>query len=172
MDFQSIVVDYKDFFNLPSCSAHLTDGAYLCGNSLSRSFQRAATCFFSRAWLWNRLASAVARSLQATMSTVQLSSLSSCFGSRCEEVLEVLQGQRFAFGDFQFGKVVIPGRLGGFALGEKQQVSFHARPGLGEDATGQTDHAPEVALVQQLALGLDEGVFIASITLVREAHHS
>ena len=53
-------------------------------------------------------------------------------------------------------------RFGGLALGEEQQVGLHARAGGGEDAARQADDAPQVAVVQQLALGLDEGGLVGA----------
>ena len=52
--------------------------------------------------------------------------------------------------------------LGRLALGEEQQIRLHARARRREHAARQADDAPQVALVQQLALGLHEGRFVGA----------
>lgn len=46
------------------------------------------------------------------------------------------------------------------AFGEEQKIRFDTRAGCGENAGGQADDAPKVAIVEQFSLGLDERVFI------------
>ena len=59
-------------------------------------------------------------------------------------------------------KIAIPNLRGGPAFGEKQQVGLDPGPGGGEYPARQADDAPQIAIVQQLALGLDEGGFVGA----------
>ena len=72
----------------------------------------------------------------------------------------MLERQRGLLADLHVGQVVVPDPLGRLALGEEQQVGLHAGAGGGEHAARQREDAPQVALVRQLALGLDEGVLV------------
>jgi hypothetical protein len=72
------------------------------------------------------------------------------------------QRQRRLLADLHVGEVVVPDLFGLPALGEEQQVGFHARAGGGEDPAGQADDGPQVALVHQLALGLDKGALVGA----------
>jgi len=78
------------------------------------------------------------------------------------EVLEVFERQRRLLPDLHVGQVVVPDALGRRAFREEQQLRLHARASGAEDAARQRKNAPEIALVRELALGLDEPVLICS----------
>ncbi len=104
--------------------------------------------------------------------TVQLCSLVGALGQQAEELLEVGQRERRLLADLDVGEVVVPDTLGRPAPGEEEQVGLDARARGSEDARGQADDAPEVAVVQQLALGLDEGGLVGAEEHAFVEHHA
>ena len=85
-------------------------------------------------------------------------------GEQVEEagVFEVPEGEGGFLADLDVGEVEVPDLFGGLALGEEEEVGLDAGAGGGEDARGKADHAPEVAVVQELALGLAEGGLVGA----------
>src|SRR5262249_20782663 len=79
-----------------------------------------------------------------------------------EEVVEVgLREGRF-LADFQIRQIVIPDRFGLAAPREKNQVRLDAGAGGREHAARKAEDAPNVAFLQQLALGLHERGFVGA----------
>src|SRR5436190_4133312 len=79
-----------------------------------------------------------------------------------EEVFEVLEGEWGLLAHLDVGEVVVPDPLGGLALGEEEEVGLDAGACGGEDAAGEGEDAPEVAVVGELSLGLGESVFVGA----------
>src|SRR2546425_2413350 len=77
-----------------------------------------------------------------------------------EELLEVGESERALLPHLHTGEVVIEDALSGAALGEEEQIRLDARASVDKGARGQAHDAPEVALVEELALGLDESRFV------------
>ena len=57
-------------------------------------------------------------------------------------------------------------------LVKKSRLVFTPAPALTNDAAGKRDDAPEVAVVEELALGLDEGVFVRAEQHALVDHHA
>src|SRR5713101_9353446 len=79
-----------------------------------------------------------------------------------EELLEMGKRQRFLLPHLDVREVVVPGALGGPTPGEEEQVRLHTLPCIDEGARRQANDAPEVALVEQLPLGLGEGRLVGA----------
>src|SRR6185312_12258703 len=86
----------------------------------------------------------------------------SALGEQAEEVGELVESERRLLADLEIGEVVIPDALSGTALRKEQQVGLDTRACCREGATRQTHDAPEVAVVEQLALGLREGQLVGA----------
>ena len=74
----------------------------------------------------------------------------------------MLERQGGLFAHFDVGEVVVPDGVGGLAFGKEEKVGFDARARRGEDTARQADDAPQVAIVQEFALGFDEGIFVGA----------
>src|SRR2546428_1080975 len=72
----------------------------------------------------------------------------------------MLEHQRGFLANLQFGQVVIPYLPRGTALGEEQQISFHACARRLEHTSRQAHNTPQVAIIEQFPLGLNKRIFI------------
>lgn len=74
---------------------------------------------------------------------------------RLEEALERRQRQWILLHHLHTGQVVVPHLRGALTFVEEQHIRFHASDSIDERSRRQTHDVPQIAVVQQLALGLN-----------------